>query len=356
MKWIEMRMKASAKLARTPIAIDIGRSTIKAVQLRPTRQGSELRNAIILPRRAGSTLLDEPELQRLRGVLERSGFAGSEIVLAVPDGDLLSSILELPPRAPNVPMDTIARMEFARVHKCDPAGLELSYWDLPEAARAAKGTSVMAVGYAHATADPYLDLLESAGLNVVAVDTAASALSRACLPLLSEHGSTAVLDIGAGDARLVLIADKKVTYERSVADGGLAKLSDKLSERLDLDAEQTQYVLGEAGLGERGDRRGAEALATARQGIVAHFAALLSDLQMTFAYAEQRYPDLPVSRLLLCGGGALIPGVAAHMAAVLGLDVRCVACSDLVECEEHATDRSSPLLTKAIGLAQFPGL
>lgn len=347
--------------ARSPIGIDVGRHSIKAVQLRGGRDGWRLRRKLLLPRAAdGASCLEHTlhpqEVQRLCQVLERNGFVGNAAVLAVPDSDLLTSILDLPPRAPGVPLDAIARMEFARVHKCEPLALQLSCWDLPEAARASKGTAVMAVGYTHAKADAYLDVLEGAGLDVVAMDTAASAIARACLPLQSADATTAVLDMGAGAARLVLVQAGVVTYERTVADCGLAHLATLLGDRLDLDREQVQFVLEDAGLGEPGERRGAEALGAARLTIVAQLAPLLADLQMTFAYAEQRYPASPVNQLLLAGGGALMPGVAAHMAQGLGLVVRCVGCGEVVHCDTGADDHATPLLLKAIGLAQFPDI
>jgi type IV pilus assembly protein PilM len=162
-----------------------------------------------------------------------------------------------------------------------------------------------------------------------------------------------VLDIGTGEARLVLVRDSQVTYERTVADGGLAPLAKTLGDRLDLDADQVRYVLEGAGLGEPGERRGAAALSTVRQTIIAHLTPLLSDLQMTFSYAEQRYPSAPVTRVLLSGGGATIPGLAPHMAQVLGLDVRRVSCADVVTCPGAAEDHSTALLLKAVGLAEF---
>jgi type IV pilus assembly protein PilM len=354
-------MKSSLLQTRSPIGVDVGRYSIKAVQLRGSGAGSQLHARMVLPRSTSAahtpgTALDAAEISRLILSMERAGFDGNAVVLAVPDDQLLSSMLDLPPRMPGVPLENIARMEFARVHKCEPASLELSCWDLPEADRASKGTSVMAVGYSHAASEPYLDALESAGLDVVGMDTTASALARACGPVISGSDTAAVLDIGAGDARLVLVQAGNVTYERTVADGGLAPLAKSLGERLELDRDQVQYVLEDAGLGEPGERRGAEALSTVRQSIVSHLSPLLSDLQMTFAYAEQRYPGAPVTNVLLTGGGALIPGLAAHVSQVLGLEVRWLSCADIIKCAGPADDHTTPLLLKAIGLAQFPDI
>ena len=56
---------------------------------------------------------------------------GRQAIVAAPATDLMTSMLDLPPRGPGIPFDQIARMEFARVHKCEANSFELSYWDLP---------------------------------------------------------------------------------------------------------------------------------------------------------------------------------------------------------------------------------
>src|SRR5258707_880189 len=109
-------------------------------------------------------------------------------MLTVPSADLMTGMLELPPRAPGMPFDQIARLEFARVNKCEPAGFELACWDLPQPARAGKGTNLMAVGYAHSAGEKFLDLVESAGINAVGMESAACALVRACTPLCAPVG------------------------------------------------------------------------------------------------------------------------------------------------------------------------
>jgi len=341
------------KFARhSPIGIDLGEHSIKAAQLHQVGKGWALYAAVGFPRKTAGAPLDEEEINRLHGVLERGGFKGRAAVLAVPRSHLMSGMLELPPRAPGVPFDQIARMEFSRVNKCDPAGFGLSYWDLPDPARASKATHVMAMGYSHAAAEKYLELVEVDGLDVVALDTAASALTRACAPLATE-GTTAILDIGYSEASLALSQGGTLTYERRMVEAGTRRLHEALQKQLDLNEEELAHVVCEGGLGEPEERRGAEVFSDARRAIVGHFSPLVHELRLTFSYTEHQYPKAPVKLMLLTGGGAAIPGLASHLNGLFRMDVRVAGPGDVMECSAGALERATPGLMTAVGLAQF---
>jgi type IV pilus assembly protein PilM len=337
---------------RSPIGVDLGEHSIKAVQL--NRRGTRwvLGAAANFPRKTAGGKLEPAEIDRLLGVLERAGFKGTSAVLAAPRGDLMSGMLELPPRTPGLPIDQIARMEFSRVHKCEAAGFQLSYWDLPEPARASKATHVMAVGYKHSAADEFLDTIESAGLNVIALDSNASALTRACIPLACS-ATTAILDLGYSEASLALSQAGLLTYERRMTEAGTKRLTESLRTQLDLTDDEINYVAWDGGFGEPGDRRGAEVFTDARRYIGAHFAPLIHELKLTFSYTEHQYPQAPVKLLLIAGGGAKIPGIAGHLQAALGIDVRVANPADVVACSTDLLDRATQTLLTAVGLAQF---
>ncbi len=218
--------------------LDIGGHSVKAVRLSPAGQGWRLSACAVFPRPRPQTVPVTEELREINDVLRRQGFDRSEFVVAAPLEMLRTGVLELPPRAPGLPIDQIARAEFARMHKCDAANLELSYWELPAAARASKTTQVMAIGLSHADADPWLDMLAAAGLWIRAVDAHTSALGRACFPLaISANAATAsaitgILDLGFGAAVLALMKNGLVIYERRIAEGGLALLHQAIARQI----------------------------------------------------------------------------------------------------------------------------
>ena len=124
--------------------------------------------------------LSGEELHAFAGVLDRQGFTGHELALAMPAGRIMSDLLELPPARGEVPMHQLARMEVARTHKCDPGGLELSVWSLPRSGRAgAQSESVMVHACRHVDSDDWLAPWDAAGLEAVVLDAPGAAIARA---------------------------------------------------------------------------------------------------------------------------------------------------------------------------------
>src|SRR5947208_478066 len=91
----------------SPIGIDITARDIQAVQLRRTKTSARASAMVSIPRLDPETDLTVRDLDRLSSVLYRHGFAGRDIVLAVPENKLLSSMMELPPRNGAAPFEQI---------------------------------------------------------------------------------------------------------------------------------------------------------------------------------------------------------------------------------------------------------
>ena len=361
---------------RGPIGIDVGARAVKAVQFGRDAWGDgkwQVVAAACIPRAEVSQSTSSPaqpkplaaeDVRRLIGTLERQGFHGNQVCLAVPTERLTTSVLDLPPRSSQAPLEQIARMELARTQKCAPDSFEMGCWDLPAAARATRATPVMAVACTHVDAAALLDPFEAEGLDACALDVRPAALARACAPLLGDPGTlTAILDVGWTAAALGVMHQGVVVYIRTLGDGGVNRLYQSLSTRLTLEEDVIDYLLGESGVGDAGplggppggsqDERRAPADASGL--IAAHVEAAAQDLGVSFQYAQHQYHERTVSRLLLTGGGACIRGVAAHLSKALGVETRTAAPADLAAVAPGvAAVCASPALTLALGLAQYP--
>ena len=369
--------------ARTPIGVDVGARAVKAVQLKPLPDNRwAVAAAASIPRSLAedATLagpqsaavtppLAESEVERLHDVLGRQGFRGSALVLAIPSSRLLSASLELPPRASNAPVDSIARGEFARAHKLplEEPNFEFAHWELPAAARGGKTSQAMAVGCTHADADALLRPFDADGLDVVALDVEAWALARACGPLAAPAGRvTALLDMGWNACRLVVVHHRTVCYTRLLTDAALRHLHRAVGQHLGLEPEITRHVLEDASLwNAAGDGGAADAkpeggagesspAADVRRIVWAHFDAMVAELRISFSYAAHQYPDAPLQRLLLSGGGAMIPGAAEYLEAALGVEARVARPADVAACPAGVAPASVAATSMtALGLALF---
>jgi Tfp pilus assembly PilM family ATPase len=333
-----------------PIGLDIGARHVKAVQLAPAgRDGRRLAAAAAFPRARPNQPIDADEAARVAEVLDRQGFVGRNVILGLGPSQLMSSVLELPPRAPGVPIEQIARMELARVHGRDAAGFEFAQWEVPSPARAPQSTHVMAVACAHDSAGALLDAIESHGLVVRALDAESCALRRACAPLLAaQDGMIAVLDLGHAAARLLIVHRDAIVYTRAIADGGMARPIATLQGQLGAEEDAVIQLLREDSFG---DGRGAGA--DSRGVINAHVDALLKEMDVAFAYATQQFSVPSVSGLLLVGGGADLPGVADRIGGALRVPVRVAAPGALIQAADAPRAAASASMTAALGLAMY---
>jgi Tfp pilus assembly PilM family ATPase len=349
-----MDWPASAK--RSAIGLDIGSHSLKAAQLVRRSGQWKLESAISLARTNPDAALSVADLSRFRDVLDRRGFVGRDVIIAVPPPLLMSTIMELPARTPGIPLEQIARAEFARVHELDASTLTISTWDLPAPARASKATYMMGAGAVSESLEAHLAMIEDAGFRVTAVDDPASAAARTCTRPAKPGGLTAVLDWGWSSVNLIILQRGLILYVRRLAEAGLSTLRTACIQSLDDNAELVDLALTHPALGSQiGDELAG--LAEVNDALSSHLSDLCREIQQAIGYVSHQYSDASDTSMVLTGGGALITGAADRIASLTGLDGRTgrPAVDDGGE-KTPADERLLPVITTAVGLAGFQDL
>lgn len=328
----------------TPIGLDIGGRYVKAAQMTSSGRGDrswDLTACVSLPRVTPNAPMDEAEAARLAEVLGRQNFTGRSVVLSAPAGEVLASLLDLPPADSGAPLNQIAQVELAAQHRTDERSIQAAFWHLPGSGRGGGGGKAMAVGIACDHAEALVDLFERVGLTVKALDVHALAVARVCelIPDLDPTGIVAAIDLGWNAAQLVLLHQNTVVYERALADGGMAGLYAALIDQHDVASDVVDYLLGEMGLrDDDGETQQWAQLPTVRHAITAHFEAILREVGISFTYVEHQYPDAPVTRLIFLGGGASIPGLAERVSQWLHVPTQTLTPHAVARCPRSMMD------------------
>lgn len=350
-------------LSRGLIGLDVGERWIKAVQLSGDPK-PQLLAAATLPRDAAPPgdpqplhPLSDDEVRRLKAVLVRRGFGHGAIIAAAPGACVFTSVLDLPPRSSGAPLEQIARTELAHVHRREPATMEVAFWELPKPARGGEGMPAMAVGCSHEDALRLIEPLERRRLNVAVLDTQGWALARACESITRQDGGmVAAVNLGWLAATLVLLHQDTVVYERQLGPLGLRSLSESLRKGYSYSPEVIEFILRDVGFTDGGGAREARAVAKARGNLESHFDALKQELRLAVSYAHHQYPQAAVTRIVLTGGGAGIPGLDTHIASALDAPVQRLTPGEIVDCPPTlAREADDASLTIAVGLAMFDG-
>jgi len=345
--------------SRTVIGVDVGRRTIKAVQLTTSADGYRASALSLLPRPEPEKEVCRADAEALRKVLKRQGFSGRRIVVAAPEERLVRAALELPSKVAGAPIGQIVRMELSRLHNIAPDSFEMAYWEWRTPDGAKPMTRTLAIGCPHDAANNVLDIFEGEGFDVVALDVRSAAVARACEPLLQAAPQiTAIADLGWRSTGVLFVCGRSLLYERLMEDISMAELTGKLAEAFGITPEEAQQVANTVGLTADQPVNGIdrETLDAIGKHLRSHLDRLLNELRAPFSYVNHQFPGEGVKRLLLIGGGAAIPQLPSYMKDRLGIDIRPAALSDLVSSPaELLAKAGNPAMTTAVGLARFGG-
>lgn len=326
------------RLATTPIGVDAAGRWFKAVQLRPGRR-SWRTHAWARVRRAGSAGdLTPGDAAYLSGVLQRRGFDLAPLAAAAPRDAVIASPLELPPRTSGAPLSQIARLELARIGRCEPDLVTAAMWEVPRPVRGGEATHVYAVGVPAPRADALVAAFADVGLELVVLDFRDLAIVRALISRVAK-GLHVVVDIGWDAATVLIVLDGVLLHTRALELAGLCRLYDVLVNRLGVVEDAVETALAGTGA-----PAAAPLLDAARGTMTDYMEALIPEVRRSLSFSEHRYPGLSPAAIHVTGDGAMIPGVVERLRADFGLPSDAASFPGL----------SDPALTAAAGLALNP--
>ncbi|GAB1645237.1 type IV pilus assembly protein PilM [Krasilnikovia sp. MM14-A1259] len=289
-----------------PIGLDIGSSSIRAVEVRRGKEDHTLTNfgQIPLPQGAVQAGVVQDPLAVTAAVKQlwaACKFDTKRVVLGVTNPQLVVrevSVSNLPPK------EMQKSLPF-QVRDMLPLAVEkslLDFYPLEEAGDnpTVRGLLIAVPKEAVLTA---VQAVEKAGLRVQGVDLASFALLRAASRLDAQV--EAIVDIGAEVTSVVVHADGEPLFVRTVPRGG-AEVTRSIAERLGVDAAEAEAIKCRFGL--HGNERPDSATAVSDA-----IRPLVNELRSSFTYLASGERQKQVTRVALCGGSALMPGLAEHV-------------------------------------------
>ena len=347
------------------LGIDISASAVKLVEL--SRNGQRLQvEAVAMEPLPEGTVEDrnptDPEEvgAAIKRALKTSGTHLKHAAVAVPTSSVITRTLPMPAEYGDDDIEASIQIEAAQYI---PFPLEEIYIDFQVQAGSkalAETQEVMLVASRKEYVDLRADALSEAGLKPSIVDVEAYALENA-YPILEEGASAsdvdgkrgatrvgdvrvALVDMGATITTLYVFQESKVIFAREQAFGG-----DQLTASI---ADTYGLEKGKAELAKRSGELSEDYPAT----ILAPFkqsAAEQIGNALQFFFSSSHYNS--VDKIILVGGGALVPGLAAEVARRLKIPTIIGSCfeqmGNATRVNRRGLLRDAPLYTVACGLA-----
>jgi type IV pilus assembly protein PilM len=297
-----------------PIGLDIGSSSIRAVEVRRAKDEHTLTNFGQVPLPAGTVqggVLQDPDAvtSALKQLWAACRFDTKHVRLGVTNPQLVVREMSVS----NLPAKEMRRSLPFQVREMLPLAVERSLLDFhpleePGDSPTVRGLLIAMPKEAVMTA---VQAVETAGLHVDGVDLASFALLRAASRLDAQV--EAIADIGAEVTSVVVHTDGEPLIVRTVPRGG-TEITESLANRLGLELPEAEALKRRYGL--HGDGR-PETASAASDAI----RPLVNELRSSFTYLASGERQKQVTRVSLCGGSALMPGLAEYLQNQLGVTV-----------------------------------
>ena len=341
-------------MARLTVGLDIGTSAVRAAEIDTSKSTPVLMTYGQVGLPPGS--LVDGEIRDATSVTEaieklwKNGqFSGSSVIVGIAGLRAITREIDLP-YVPDDEVESAVRFQSEEVIPFPPDQTILSSQVLADYTND-EGAKMRRVLVAAAHVDlvnGVIEVVEKAGLTVEGVDLISSALVRSVGTYDSSDQPEAIVSIGAGLTVVVVHQNGRPQFVRTIGSGGNATTA-AISASLDIpivDAETIKYKFGED----------STQIQAAEQIAQAPMLELVDEIRNSIQYFASLPGRLPVSQVLVTGGGSELRGLVPMLESQVRIPVRAGSPMERLdatklELSPEQTAEVGPVLASPIGLA-----
>jgi type IV pilus assembly protein PilM len=344
----------SLPVSKVAVGLDIGTSAVRAAELDVSKAHPTLLTYGQVGLPPGSLvdgeIRDTTAVGEAIAKLWKNGqFSSNSVIVGIAGLRAITRELDLP-YVPDAEVDSAVRFQSEEVIPFPPDQTILSSQVLADytSPEGAKMRRVLVAAAHTELVHGVIASVEGAGLTVEGVDLVSSALVRA----IGDHQPTdqpeAIVSVGAGLTVVVVHQEGRPQFVRTIGSGGNATTA-ALSGALDLpltDAEGMKRRLAEQG----------RQMVSGERAVQQSMNELVGEIRNSIQYFASLPGRLPVSRIVISGGGSELHGLSELLEAQVHLPVLRVSPLDRLDTSKLALtdqhkDQVTPVLATPIGLA-----
>jgi len=330
------------------LGIDIGSTTIKLVELVPAgRDKWKLAAAITAPSLSGGVVGNLNNTAGFSHAIAKmrkdAGTKVTRVVAALPEEQVSSHVVELPLMSD----DEVRQALQWQVEQYIPIPAEKATWSwqIIHKDQAGGGMEVLLVASAKNLVNTYINIMEQAGLEVVAMETELMASVRAEIP--AEYPLSLIVDIGSKTTDVGVVEKGQLVFTRTIPTAGEA-FTRAIQTGLGLDINQAEQYKATYGFSK--DKLGGKLVEVMKPVLT----VIATEIKKTADFYTTKHSTSGLSLVTLSGGVASLPEMVTTLSGVLGMEVVIGnPLSKLVmdKNQSQAIAASGPIYGVAIGLA-----
>jgi type IV pilus assembly protein PilM len=210
--------------------------------------------------------------------------------------------------------------------------------------------NVLIVAAKHTVLNKYVGILKKAGLTPRSMEPETLAIGRILGDTMNKPSASIILNVGTVDTQIIVSYKGYVRFTRSIAVGG-DSFTKAVEQQLGFDNVQAEEYKKTYGL----DSKQADGKVFAA--IKPVFNQILTEVKRSKVFYTTHNPNVIISRLIISGGSALMPGLLFYVANSLDLEVemanpwRNIQFIKALEPQKQKLVDTGPLYVTAVGLA-----
>lgn len=303
------------------LGIDLGAGGIKLVELVNEKGRARLATYAFIDRPVGEmngNYIDEPAAtaELLRKMLKKAKTTTRKAISALPIASVFSSIISVQKTAKREDLEQAVQYQ---AKKLIPLPLEEMVVDWKPIAVGPqnpdeKYLQVLLTGAAKSLINKYTAIFSDAGLELLSLETEALAMIRSLIG--RDRSPTLVLDIGTIRTNIMIVEYGIPFVSRSVARGGMS-ITKEMSDALGMPADQAESMKIDA----------TSMASLYDSGFPKLFEKALSPILTELTYSTNLFlgqkanENKRLDKIILTGGGALLPQLADYLAKAMSLRV-----------------------------------
>lgn len=309
-------------MAKVTVGLDIGLSSIKLVALSSDNQTFKLVSLGSIPSPMPGILSDtesglETVAVAIKKLLSATKIEGKEIVAALPESKVFTRVIDDLPYLTDNELSSAIRYAAEEFIPMPLSDVNLNWQVLFRSDGKSKQTKtiVLVVASPKNAVAKYIKVLSMAGIRPKALETEVIAVTRSLVGNNPFSPATLIVQLGATTTDFATVFKGLIWLTRSISTGGMA-LTRALAQHFNFEMTQAEEYKRVYGLLE--DQLEGKVFEVLKPVVD----IIVGESKRVIQAFEAKYPQNPIKRIVLSGGGAKMPGLVIFFANGLGLEVQ----------------------------------
>lgn len=302
-------------MAARIFGLDIGRSFIKAVEVRQSKSEKVLKAAAFTLTPPGGMETESPTdlekiSQEIKSCVKKAKTSTNDCIVSLTESQVITRLIELPTLT-DKELSAAINWEAEQYIPLPIKDVTLQYKIVSKNATSGK-MEVMLTAAPKRVLEKYLTVIKGAGLKAVALEPESAALTRALSS--PSDPATIIVSLGATSTELIIASGGSSLFSRSIATGG-STLTRAIMAEFNLPQAQAEQYKQSYGILE--DKLSGKVAAVLKPILD----ILSTEILKAVEFAHGHVSVNQIARVVITGGGAFLPGFPEFLVNRTNLEV-----------------------------------